>query len=188
MSDHYTTQHNHKKRIISEVRDLFYWCKQGRWNFHKFLEQRSERVMQHNSYKRLTRYNQQYVNGYMDRMYEEMDREMEWRVFVPELGHVNARSAEGRKQMEGNWSKCISDLGASFWPGTNRVWSSGNTTHDVIAMYREDGSRHETQFDIITAEYVEKDRERRAKLHAEAPEKYAYTDNNLTTHIEKSSD
>lgn len=187
MSDHYTTQYNHKKRMLQEVRDLFYWCRHGRWHFHKFLEQRSERILRHNSYKRLTRYNMEFVNGYMERMQEELDREMEWRVFVPSLGHVNSRTDEGRALMNGHWSECIGELGANFWPGTNLVWHAGSNTHNVVAMYRSDGSKHETQYDIIVAEFVEKERQRRARRHSEALEKYAYTDKHLSTHIEKGS-
>lgn len=162
MSDHFTTQYNHKRRILTHVRDLFYWTKQSNWDFYKYLDKRGEMIFQHNSWQRLTNYNKEYVMGYMDRMYVELEQNLEWRVFVPDLGHVFSQSPDGREALKGRWSECISELGCSFWAGTDKVWFAGDsqTTKDIMAMYAND----KKDWDEIVAKYVEKEKLRKEKL------------------------
>ena len=163
MSDHFTTQYNHRRRALQAVRDMAYWVEHGKVSHAKYLDMLREHIYRINSYQRLTGYNKAYVAGYIEHWQSSMEfANHEWRVFHPDTGHVNARTPEGRAALEGKWSEVIGDLGANFWIGTDKVWSGDDA---VFAMYDDDATDDSRQ--AIVDEMIEKQKQYRAKIRAE---------------------
>jgi hypothetical protein len=68
--------------------------------------------------------------GVIDTHIEFIDRnEIDWRVYHPDHGHVKR---EDYAVLEGKWSEVVGNLGASFWAGTQKIWSA---EPDVFTMY-----------------------------------------------------
>ncbi len=129
----FTTQYNHKRRVLERVSEVFWWVRHGYKSHREMLNLFETLVYSQNSWKRLTQYNQSYVKGVIDTHLEYINRnELEWRVYHPDLGHVEK---EDYSKLDDIWSEVVGKLGASFWKGTQKVWSGDP---DVFEMYDQD--------------------------------------------------
>ena len=136
MSDHYTTQSNHRIRVLDLVRDVFSWVKLQKMSHKQMLNMLNERVYEHNSWQRLTQVNQAYVRGVIDTRIEQINQTLEWRVYHPDHGHVRR---DNYAILEGKWSEVDGDMGAHFWPDTDKVWSGHPNVFELYDLNPEYG-------------------------------------------------
>lgn len=126
------TQLNHRDNAKNSAREVIWWVENLKCTHGKFLELRQERLFDTNSWKRLTRYNQEYILGYMDRWLDEIRlKQHDWRVYHPEFGHLSRD--DDRSCLDGRWHEVDGDKGASFWKGTNKVWYP----NEIAKMYED---------------------------------------------------
>ena len=130
MSDHYTTQYNHKKTVIELVNSLKYWTFQSKYTFDNYLEFKQERIYNHNSYKRLTRYNKSYIQALLDQLFNEMQKATELRYKVNGIydtykNHMKTVKPNSDDSYNLNMLIANKELSqpASFWIGTDKIFS-----------------------------------------------------------------
>ncbi len=129
---HFTTQENHKRRVLEQIREVFWWVKHERRSHKEMLNFFEERIYSLNSWKRLAQHRRSYAMGVIDTHIEYINRnELDWRVYHPEHGHVEKQNHD---VLEVKWSEVVGYMGASFWKGTNKVWSGDP---DVFVMYEQ---------------------------------------------------
>ena len=68
---HYDTQYNHKQNCLSTINSAFSRMRIYRLTHDKGLEILTKEVYNSNSYKRLTRYNKNYLQGYIESQFNE---------------------------------------------------------------------------------------------------------------------
>ena len=135
MSDHFTTQYNHKKTVIELVHSLKYWTFQSKYTFDQYLQAKNERIYEHNSYKRLTRYNRSYIQALLDDMFNELMKNTELRylyngVYADCNTHMENNNIKPNSDDSYNFYMAIGDKSlsqpASFWKNSDKVFRPYN--------------------------------------------------------------
>jgi len=130
MSDHYTTQYNHKKRVLEDIRSLRHFTFACHYTFEKYLQAKHERIHESNSYKRLTRYNQSYVQAYLDQLFNDIQKATELRykvngVYDTYKNHMSTVEPNSDDSFDLNMLIADRKLSqpASFWVGTDKIFN-----------------------------------------------------------------
>lgn len=118
---------NHKNRLLSRLIDILMSARISKPTHTDLSTRIRTEVLQADVMRRCPIWVLEYIRGYRDALFAELERgNIVWKVFFRGQ-HVIGKDAVP----DGCWNEVEADKGAFFWKGTDRVWIAGK--NDIIA-------------------------------------------------------
>lgn len=115
MSRHYREQDQYKRIILDRFNAILDNGIKSKKSHSDILESLSKYCYSLPQWEKLTGYTSEYIRGYIDRRFSELEREyIEWRVYY------NGEYVTGDNVPKGEWDKV--ELGAMFWKNSNSMY------------------------------------------------------------------
>jgi hypothetical protein len=112
-------QNHLKNAIAATITKMMKEMIREQWTHEQFLKIKSEKVFD-DRWKELAKYNQQYLFGYMDALYNQIWYEhIEWNLYHPKHGLLSVMEFEKRNLLH---SEVASKACAYVWKGTKNVF------------------------------------------------------------------